>query len=200
MAPVLWLIVIAAACLPVIGWAWRRTAEAREARRPPLGEYVDVGGRRLHVVRRGQDGPAVVIESGAGISSATWWPMQDRLATLTTVVTYDRAGLGCSDPAPLPRTLGDRVDVYAPGLLGNTPVAVLSHGKRFPGPFAVLETNHQEAMQSLAALSGNSVLTVAENSSHGLPLEEPEVVIDAIRAVCQAARTGLPLRDVVKAT
>ena len=56
-------------------------------------------------------------------------------------------------------------------------------------------------MQSLAALSGNSVLTVAENSSHGLPLEEPEVVIDAIRAVCHAARTGLPLRDVVaKAT
>jgi len=329
MAPGLWLLVIAAACLPAAGWAWRRTAEAREARRPPLGEYADVGGRRLHVVRRGQGGPAVVIESGAGIPSDTWWPIQDRLATMTTVVTYDRAGLGCSDRAPLPRTLGDRADdlesmlngigldppyvlvgwsyggplirlfahrhpdqvaglvfvdsgheavfstpgaqaylrrmarllrvigglaqigllrlarvhgmpepstalprspehrrardsrlvaahsfragaddfssmratatdmtgLGTPGLLGNTPVAVLSHGKRFPGPFAVLETNHQEAMQALAALSANSVLTVAENSSHGLPLEDPEVVIDAIRAVCHAARTGVPLRD-----
>jgi hypothetical protein len=93
----------------------------------------------------------------------------------------------------------DMTGLNTPGLLGNTPVAVLSHGKRFPGPFAVLETNHQEAMESLAALSGNSVLTVAENSSHGLPLEEPEVVSDAIRAVCQAARTGLPLRDAAEA-
>ena len=89
----------------------------------------------------------------------------------------------------------DMKGLDTPGLLGDTPVAVLSHGKRFPGPFAVLETNHTEAMQALAALSGNSVLTVAENSSHGLPLEEPAVVIDAIRAVCHAARTGLPLRD-----
>ena len=38
------------------------------------------------------------------------WPLQDRLAALTTVVTYDRAGLGCSDRAPLPRTLEHRAD------------------------------------------------------------------------------------------
>jgi len=35
-------------------------------------------------------------------------------------------------------------------------------------------------------------------TSHGLPLEDPEVVIDAIRAVCHAARTGLPLRDAAR--
>ena len=90
----------------------------------------------------------------------------------------------------------DMAGLDTPGLLGDTPVAVLSHGKRFPGPFAVLETNHEEAMQALAALSANSVLTVAENSSHGLPLEDPEIVIDAIRAVCNASRKGLPLRNV----
>ena len=84
MAPGLWLLVIMAACLPAIGWIWRRAAEGRDARRPPLGEYVDIGGRRLHVVRRGHGGPPVVIESGGAFSSAMWWPIQDRLASLTT--------------------------------------------------------------------------------------------------------------------
>jgi pimeloyl-ACP methyl ester carboxylesterase len=324
MAPGLWLLVSAAVCLPLAGWLWRRVAEEREARRPPLGEYVDIGGRRLHVVRRGQGGPPVVIESGAATSSSMWWPIQDRLASQTTVVSYDRAGLGCSDRAPLPRTAGQRVDDLAamlgkigleppyvlvgwsyggplirlfahrypdqvaglvfvdvaheavfstpggqtylrrvaflqrvigglarigllrlarvrgmpepptalprsaeqqralksrlltahsflagadefssmraistamaglntPGMLGSTPVCVISHGKPYPGPFAVLETNHMTGMRALAALSGNSVLTVAENSLHAPPLEEPELVIDAISAVLQAARTG----------
>jgi hypothetical protein len=40
----------------------------------------------------------------------------------------------------------------------------------------------------------NSMLIVAENSSHAVPPEEPQLVIDAITAVRQAARTGTPLR------
>src|SRR5215469_5413124 len=108
MEPGLWLAVSTLAALPVIGWTWRRAAERREARRAPLGEYVDIGGRRLHVVRRGAGGPPVVIESGGATSSAMWWPLQDRLSALTTVVAYDRAGLGSSDRAPLPRTAQDR--------------------------------------------------------------------------------------------
>ena len=50
-------------------------------------------------------------------------------------------------------------------------------------------------MQALADLSDNSVLTVAGDSMHAVPLEEPQVVIDAITAVQHAARTGTPLRD-----
>jgi hypothetical protein len=72
---------------------------------------------------------------------------------------------------------------------------VISHGKPFPGPFAVLEHNHAEGMRALAALSDNSMLTVAEHSSHAVPLEEPQIVIDAITAVQHAARTSTPLRD-----
>ena len=86
-------------------------------------------------------------------------------------------------------------DLNTPGLLGDIPVAVISHGKPYPGPFAVLERNHPEAMQALADLSDDSVLTVAGDSMHAVPLEEPQVVIDAITAVQRAARTGTPLRD-----
>jgi pimeloyl-ACP methyl ester carboxylesterase len=121
---------------------------------------------------------------------------EHRRARNSRLVTAHSFRAGADDFSSMRAIATDMTGLGTPGLLGSTPVAVLSHGKRFPGPFAILETNHQEAMQALAALSAaNSVLTVAENSSHGLPLEDPEVVIDAIRAVCHAARTGLPLRD-----
>ncbi len=291
------------------------------------GEMIDIGGRQLHVLRRGQGAPTVVLEAGGAMSSAMWWPFQDRLAALTTVVCYDRAGLGNSEPAQLPRSMQDRTadlaamltvadiagpyvlvglsyggplirlfaaqhpqqtaglvlvdipheavfttvgaqkylrrssaalrmvaalaktgllrllrlrglpqsppalpftapqlqalnsrypnarwfkagaDEFAsmlkigeamtglevPGSLGDIPVAVISHGKPFPGPFAVLETNHLQGQTQLAALSRNSLFVVAEHSSHGVPVEEPELVLDVIRRVVESVRTGTPL-------
>jgi pimeloyl-ACP methyl ester carboxylesterase len=288
---------------------------------------IDIGGRRLHVMRRGSGGPTVVLEAGGASSAAMWWPLQDRLSALTSVVCYDRAGLGWSDAAPLPRTIEERatdlatmlakagaappyllvglsyggplIRVFAAqhpqqvagmvfvesaheavfttpgaqtylrrssamlrlvaglagigllrllrmrglaqsppalpfspaqlealnsryptalsfrtgadefksmlrigesmsglaeaGSLGNIPVAVISHGKPFPGPFAVLETNHLQGQQQLAALSRNSLFVVAQHSSHAVPLEEPELVIDVIRRVLESARNGTPL-------
>ncbi|MEO8307959.1 MAG: alpha/beta hydrolase [Pseudomonadota bacterium] len=323
-----WLWIAVPAVLLVFGFLFRRFAEAREAKysKPP-GELLNIRGRRLHVIRRGVGAPTVVLESGGASSSAMWWPIQDRLAAHTTVIAYDRAGLGWSDAAPLPRTIKGSVDdlgmllqkfnasppyvlvglsyggpvirAYAarhphqiagmvfidiphevvfttpgaqtylrrasfvlrvvgrlaqisflrllrvrgladsstalpytaeqrealssrfptavsfftgasefaamlqigdemkglgkPGLLGSTPVAVISHGNPYPGPFAVLETNHLQGQQELAALSNNSVLIVAKNSSHAIPLEEPEVVLDAINRVVESARNGIPL-------
>jgi pimeloyl-ACP methyl ester carboxylesterase len=62
---------------------------------------IDLGGRRLHVVRRGGGSPTVVFESGGGGgSSAQNWPVLRRVAAFTRAVAYDRAGLGWSDPAP----------------------------------------------------------------------------------------------------
>jgi pimeloyl-ACP methyl ester carboxylesterase len=69
---------------------------------------VDVAGRKLHLIRKGHGGPTVVIESGAGSGSFMWWPIQDRLAEITTVCTYDRAGLGWSEQAHSSRSLIQR--------------------------------------------------------------------------------------------
>jgi pimeloyl-ACP methyl ester carboxylesterase len=287
-------------------------------------EMIDIGGRRLHVLRRGHGSPTLVLEAGGASSSAMWWPLQDRLAAFTSVVSYDRAGLGWSDVATLPRSIEDRaadleamliaariappyilvglsyggllirryaarnpgqvagmvfVDIAheavfstagaqtylrrvnvtlrifaglarigllrlfrfrglsapptalpfsmgqkaalasrfpasqsllagadefasmlrigeamaglgAAGSLGNIPVAAISHGKPFPGPFKGLETNHLEGQKQLAALSGNGQLVIAEQSSHAIPVEEPQLVIDVIRRVLEAARDG----------
>jgi pimeloyl-ACP methyl ester carboxylesterase len=61
---------------------------------------VDVGGRRLHVNVAGQGRPVVVLEAGIAASSLSWALVFKKVAEFTTVVTYDRAGFGWSDPAP----------------------------------------------------------------------------------------------------
>lgn len=61
---------------------------------------MDVGGRRLHVNVMGQGGPVVILEGGIAASSLSWALVAKQVAEFTTVVTYDRAGFGWSDPAP----------------------------------------------------------------------------------------------------
>jgi len=61
---------------------------------------VDVGGRRLHINVAGQGSPTVVLEAGIAASSLSWALVAKQAAEFTTVVTYDRAGFGWSDPAP----------------------------------------------------------------------------------------------------
>jgi len=90
-------------------------AALREAeivkRYPPPGRMVDVGGRRLHILCKGpEQGKTVIIEGGAFASSYMYWKAQDEIAKVAHVCTYDRVGLGWSDPAPLPRSLENRID------------------------------------------------------------------------------------------
>jgi pimeloyl-ACP methyl ester carboxylesterase len=61
---------------------------------------VDIGGRRLHIDVRGQGSPTVILEAGIAASSLSWSLVVTQVAEFTTVVTYDRAGFGWSDPAP----------------------------------------------------------------------------------------------------
>ncbi|HEY3949513.1 alpha/beta hydrolase [Phenylobacterium sp.] len=74
--------------------------------RPPRGEMVDIGGRRLRMVRAGEPGgrPTVVLEHGAFGCATDWTVVQERLAARGLAsLAYDRAGLGHSDPGPKPR-------------------------------------------------------------------------------------------------
>src|SRR4051794_23263430 len=92
--------------LALLGAAYESVSEAADARAyPPPGQMVDVGGYRLHINCVGTGSPTVVIESGLGDWSASWSnAVQPRAANTTRVCTYDRAGMGYSEPGPLPRT------------------------------------------------------------------------------------------------
>ena len=70
------------------------------------GELVDIGGRRLHLICEGPRGrgPTVLFEAGAFGFSADWGVVQARVAAQgRRACSYDRAGLGLSDPGPAPR-------------------------------------------------------------------------------------------------
>jgi pimeloyl-ACP methyl ester carboxylesterase len=77
-----------------------------EARAAVRGEFIDVGGRCLRVVRAGNPlaAPLILLEHGAFGCAADWAVVQQRLAAKGfRSLAYDRAGLGHSDPGPQPR-------------------------------------------------------------------------------------------------
>ena len=130
--------------LLLLGAGYESVAEAADARAyPPPGQLVDVGGHRLHLNCAGTGSPTVVIDAGLGDWSASWssW-VQPEAARTTRVCTYDRAGMGYSEPGPLPRTAEHfaaelhtlllRAGVPGPYVLvghsaGGLPVRVFAH-------------------------------------------------------------------------
>lgn len=88
-------------------------ASAPSAEQVPGFASVDIGGRSLRYKCFGEGTPTVLIEPGGGVSLETvfswnrpigWAVIVPQIAKLTRVCVYDRAGLGRSDLAPVPRT------------------------------------------------------------------------------------------------
>ena len=78
----------------------------------------------------------------------------------------------------------------------HIPLIVLSHGQtqRVPGLSEEIsrefEQTWQQMQAGLAAQSSHGKRIVAEKSGHLIQLDQPELVIDAIRQVVEAARAG----------
>lgn len=65
-------------------------------------QLVDIGGRRLNLHCNGS-GPVTVVFDAEGTNAGwTWHAVQPQVAKRTRACVYDRAGLGFSDPSPLP--------------------------------------------------------------------------------------------------
>jgi pimeloyl-ACP methyl ester carboxylesterase len=64
---------------------------------------VAAGKHELRMLIVGTGGPTIVLEDGLGNGIELQAELQAELAKLSTVVTYDHAGTGGSDPGPLPR-------------------------------------------------------------------------------------------------
>jgi pimeloyl-ACP methyl ester carboxylesterase len=64
---------------------------------------VNIGGRRLNIICSGSGSPSVILEAGLLADSSAWRLVQPVISRRTRVCSYDRAGLGFSDPAGTPR-------------------------------------------------------------------------------------------------
>lgn len=91
---------------------------------------IDVGGHRLYLNCTGTGSPAVVMDAGFGDTSATWSLVQPGVAQFTRVCSYDRAGLGKSDPEPGPDA--------ATSLQMMEELHTLLANARIPGPFVLV--------------------------------------------------------------
>jgi hypothetical protein len=80
--------------------------------------------------------------------------------------------------------------------LGDKPLMVLSAGARDPLPGASQEQSDRfneawtRSEADLTQVSQNSEQIIAEESTHNIQYDDPELVIDAIRQVMEAVRNG----------
>jgi pimeloyl-ACP methyl ester carboxylesterase len=68
------------------------------------GSFYQVNGHKMHLYCTGSGSPTIVLEAGWGGSTPVlgWANLQPELAQFTRVCSYDRAGLGWSEPQPEP--------------------------------------------------------------------------------------------------
>lgn len=92
------------------------------------GTTVDVGGHRLYLHCAGEGQPTVLLDSGMSSTTDSWTEVQPSVAEFTRACSYDRAGLGRSDPGPAPRTSGQMV----------TELHALLHHAAIPGPYVLV--------------------------------------------------------------
>jgi pimeloyl-ACP methyl ester carboxylesterase len=95
------LTILFAACmiLASCGGKGRQPAESPQ----PADAMIDIGTHSLQMHREGQGTPVIVIDAGITDGIDKLRPLAARLAQTTTVVTYNRAGYGQSEPGPFPR-------------------------------------------------------------------------------------------------
>jgi pimeloyl-ACP methyl ester carboxylesterase len=81
--------------------AWRAGAQARaaEAAFPPEGAFVEVDGRRVHFVTRGEGPDLVLIHGASGNSRDMTFRFMGMLEDRYRVTAFDRPGLGYTDGA-----------------------------------------------------------------------------------------------------
>lgn len=106
-----WLLILLSIPVLLIGGAliWTGAKNSSASKRwlaspAAPGVMIDVEGKRLYAVVMGSGSPAVIIEPSLGSSSPEWRHIQEALSKKTTVLCFDRAGYGWSDPGAVPRT------------------------------------------------------------------------------------------------
>ncbi|MEN6311601.1 MAG: alpha/beta hydrolase, partial [Acidobacteriota bacterium] len=82
----------------------------------------------LQVRIEGEGAPAVVIDAGITDQMDNLRPLAERLARVTRVITYTRAGYGGSEPGPLPRDSGREAEE----------LKVLLEKASVPGPYVLV--------------------------------------------------------------
>ena len=136
---------------------------------PKTEKMIDVGGRSLHSCVYGKSSPTVVLVSGFGAPQAYWNPVVPDLAAQTTVLTYDRAGIGKSEIGELPTH----------GKQAATDLHTLLNKLNLPKPYIVIGHSYGGSVVRLFASMYPDDIggIILEDSSHEAILEEQRKIL-----------------------
>ena len=160
----------------VLGFVYQWETTRRDlAATPPPGQLVDVGGHRLHLWCIGSGQPVVIHDSGIGGDALAWTDIKPEIASFTRICTYDRAGMGYSDPGPMPRTSRQIASELAVLLerASITPPVVLV-GSSFGGMnLRVFTSEYPDRVGGLVLLDAPHEDERAREEAVGLPSDIP---------------------------
>lgn len=178
---------------------------------PKIENMIDVGGRKLHCCVYGSGSPTVVLVSGLGAPQEYWNSVVPDLAAKTTVVTYDRAGVGKSELGDLPahgeqsakdlRALLDKLAVPGPYILvghsyGGSVVRLFA--SMYPdgmGGLILEDTQHEDVLDELRRiLKGKDLESFEQNvaAAFNSP-EDPKTEDDYRNITREQVRNSKPL-------
>jgi pimeloyl-ACP methyl ester carboxylesterase len=184
--------------------------EPQPSRLHDPGDLIDVGGYRLWLHQEGQGQPTVILESGWGETSTVWSAVQPAVAQWTHVCSYDRAGLGRSDPTRAPRhsrqlvtdlhTLLDVAGIRPPLILVGHSFGGLNcqlYAKLYPDEVAglvLVESSHPDQIdRSIACLTSEQWTAYRQLAD---PVGSGTTTIDDIQESDRQVREAGPLPDI----
>ena len=80
---------------------------------PAPGRLIDIGGRRLHLLCSGEGSPTIILEAGASSFAIDWTLVQREVSRGNRTCSYDRAGMGWSDPTTPANRASSAVDLHS---------------------------------------------------------------------------------------
>lgn len=138
---------------------------------PSSGRLIDVGARQLHIHCTGSGSPTVVLVAGGGAYAIDWALVQPRVAETTRVCSYDRAGLGPSDPGPADetveqtisdlRSLLQKAGEQGPYVLVGASIGgiyIRAYQRAYPGDVAALVFTNSAGRVGLVTKTGGGLL------------------------------------------
>jgi pimeloyl-ACP methyl ester carboxylesterase len=178
---------------------------------PKIENMIDVGGRRLHCCVYGSGSPTVVLVSGLEAPQEYWNSVVPDLAEITTVVTYDRAGVGKSELGDLPahgersakdlQVLVDKLAVPKPYILvghsyGGSVVRLFA--SMYPddtGGMILEDTQHEDVLNELRRiLKGKDLESFEQNLAPAFSApEDPKTEADYRNITREQVRNSKPL-------
>jgi pimeloyl-ACP methyl ester carboxylesterase len=148
-----------AAVAGIVSLTCQWIADARDRRRYlPPGRQVDIGGRRLHLVKMGEGSPPVVIIPALADNVLPWLRVLEATAAETQACVYDRAGIGWSDPPGCGRSTPSTMasDLHALLQAANIPPRYVLVGHSLGGVIARrFQADYPEAVAGMLLIDSS---------------------------------------------